>query len=91
MTGSSLRTFLSRERWVLKFFEDFENGFDKFVDGGSNATINFSEAFEGDESLRIRDDGYSSVATTTMSYDVSAYSELEINFFYLAKDMETGK
>jgi hypothetical protein len=73
------------------FYEDFENGFDKFVDGGSDARINFNNIFEGGESLRIRDDGYLSVATTTASYDVSAYSELEINFFYLAKDMETGK
>jgi hypothetical protein len=31
------------------------------------------------------------VATTAKAYDVRAYYELEINFFYLAKGMETGK
>jgi hypothetical protein len=73
------------------FFEGFENGFDKFVDGGSDAAINFNNVYEGDASLRIRDDSGSSVATTATAYDVRAYSELEIDFYYLAIGVETGK
>jgi hypothetical protein len=74
------------------FFEDFENGFDNvFSSGGVDATINFSNVFEGGASLRIRDGSPTSVATTTTAYDVSAYSELDVDFYYLAKDMETGE
>jgi hypothetical protein len=78
--------------WTEIFFEDFENGFDKFIDGGGDAAINENLYYgaAGGHSLRIRDDSRTSKATTA-NYDVSAYNHVRVHFFYLAKYMEHGE
>jgi hypothetical protein len=62
-----------------------------FFSAGGDAQINLNNVFEGDASLRIRDGSPTSMATTTTAYDVSAYSELDVDFYYLAIGFETGE
>ena len=79
------------EVWEEIFFEDFESGFGNFfLDGGADASINMNHAYAGAKSLRLRDNTSSSLAKTT-TYDVSAYSQLEVSFFFYAISMEVGE
>jgi hypothetical protein len=74
------------------FFEDFDNGYGNFVDGGNDAEINMDVVFDGPGgSLRIRDNSPTSVATTITDYDLSAFSEVQIDFYYLSQSFETNK
>lgn len=71
----------------------FESGWDGWSDGGSDVAryTNGTRSYEGNASIRIRDN---SGAGSTMSYtgvDISAYDQLEIEFYFYAFSMENGE
>ena len=70
----------------------FESGWDGWIDGGSDCyRINSSRSFDGDYSIRIRDNSGAASAMTSSSYDVTAYDNLEVKFNFYSYSMETNE
>ncbi len=70
----------------------FETGWDGWLDGGSDCYRYYgSRSFEGDYSIRLRDNSGTGSAMTSSEIDVSSYSQLEINFYFYPYSMETGE
>lgn len=70
----------------------FESGWDGWSDGGSDCyRYNGSRSWEGNWSIRIRDNSGTVSAMTSPSYNVSGYSQLDIEFYFYAYGMETGE
>ncbi|MEP1779160.1 M4 family metallopeptidase [Reichenbachiella sp.] len=70
----------------------FENGWDGWSDGGSDCyRYSGSRSWEGSYSIRIRDNSGTVSAMTSPSYNVSGYSQLDIEFYFYAYGMETGE
>jgi hypothetical protein len=77
---------------TVLFGHYFESGWDGWQDGGSDcARVNSSRSWEGNYSIRIRDNSGTSSAMTSASYNVSAYSSLDIEFYFYPRSMETGE
>ncbi|MCH9661753.1 MAG: T9SS type A sorting domain-containing protein [Bacteroidetes bacterium] len=70
----------------------FETGFEGWSDGGSDCAriFNTSRAFEGDYSIRLRDNSSSS-NTVSPALDFSGNSEISIEFHAYANSMENGE
>ena len=83
--------------WVSIFFYGFEDGFDEdgfggnFISGGNKASIKSNKQFEGLNSLRIKDNQWSSRAYSNF-YDVSGYSQLSLvlRFYSLGVEDDEG-
>ena len=71
----------------------FETGWDGWLDGGSDCyRYSGTRSYEGSYSIRIRDNsGTASAMTTASSYDVSAYSQIDIEFYFYPNSMENGE
>ena len=71
----------------------FETGWDGWLDGGSDCyRYSGSRSYEGSYSIRIRDNsGTASAMTTASAYDVSAYSQIDIEFYFYPNSMENGE
>lgn len=71
----------------------FETGLEGWLDGGSDCfRYNGSRSYEGSFSMRLRDNsGTASSMTTAASYDVSAYDQITIDFFFFPNSMENGE
>lgn len=70
----------------------FESGWDGWSDGGSDCyRYSGSRSWEGSYSIRIRDNSGTVSAMTSPSYNVSGYSQLDIEFYFYAYGMETGE
>ena len=70
----------------------FESGWDGWADGGSDcARYSGSRSWEGNYSIRIRDNSGTASAMTSPSYDVSSYNSLEIEFYFYPNSMETNE
>lgn len=70
----------------------FETGWDGWSDGGSDCyRYSGSRSYEGNYSIRIRDNSGTGSAMTSASYDVSGYSQLEIEFYFYSYSMENGE
>jgi hypothetical protein len=72
--------------------DDFESGWGSFVDGGRDCRLRSRDsayAHQGTYSARIRDNsGSSSSFYSAQSTDLSAYSQIRIEFWYQARDIE---
>lgn len=70
----------------------FETGWEDWNDGGSDAArINSAtNAYEGNFSLRIRDNTSSSVITTD-PFNLAGYNSIEVNFYFRPVSMENGE
>jgi endonuclease I/chitodextrinase len=67
----------------------FETGWDGWTDGGVDCyRINSSRSFDGNYSIRIRDNSGTASAMTSSAYDVSTYDNLEITFNFYSYSME---
>jgi len=76
----------------LIFGHYFETGWDGWSDGGSDcARYKGSRSWEGSYSIRIRDNSGVASSTTSSSYDVSAFSSLDVEFYFYAYSMEAGE
>lgn len=73
-------------------FNDFEAGFGIWNDGGSDCTLDTRANFanSGNNTIRLRDNSTSSVTTTDI-LALSGFTEVTIDFTYLAQGMETGE
>ncbi|GAA0872818.1 hypothetical protein GCM10009117_19650 [Gangjinia marincola] len=71
----------------------FETGWDGWSDGGSDCyRYNGSRSYEGSYSIRIRDNsGTASSMTTAATYDVRAYDNVSVEFYFYAYSMENGE
>ncbi len=70
----------------------FETGWDGWSDGGSDCfRYSGSRSYEGSYSIRLRDNSGTNSAMTSGSYDVSAYSQIDINFYFYPNSMENGE
>ncbi|MCG8700081.1 MAG: PKD domain-containing protein, partial [Bacteroidales bacterium] len=95
-TGSSetTATISSSTNDVVLSFDDFENGFGKWTDGGGDCSLysGSSYAYEGSKSINIRDNsGTSSSFYLTNGIDVTSFQALEVKFYFIAVSMESGE
>ncbi|TRX56678.1 putative Ig domain-containing protein [Thalassomonas sp. M1454] len=72
-------------------FDDFDNGFGNWVDGGADV-LNTPTLALGEKSLRIRSGlGDESSSWLVNSLDLTSYQLLRIKFSYMAGSMEAGE
>ncbi len=70
----------------------FESGWNGWTDGGGDCyRIRSSRSFDGNYSIRIRDNSGTASAMTSSSFDVSAYDNLEVTFNFYSYSMENGE
>ena len=69
----------------------FESGWDGWTDGGSDAyRYSGLKSYEGSYSIRLRDNTNSSTMTLG-SFNVTAYSSIDVAFYFYARSMEYGE
>ena len=69
----------------------FESGWDGWADGGSDSyRYSGSRSYEGSRSIRLRDNTNSSVMTSG-AFNLTGYSQVDIEFFFYAYSMENGE
>ncbi len=70
----------------------FETGWDGWTDGGADcARYTGVNSYEGSSSIYIRDNTGTPSAMTSATYNVSAYNQLVIDFYFYATSMEAGE
>ncbi len=79
--------------WETITFDTFESGWGSYVDGGSDCLRDGTAAYawEGTYSARIRDNTNTSVFTHSSGYNVTGYSDLEVEFYFYSRSMENGE
>jgi len=74
------------------FAHYFESGWDNWQDGGSDCyRYSGDRSYEGNYSIRLRDNSGTASSMTSAAYDVSGYSALEIEFYFYPNSMENGE
>ena len=70
----------------------FESGWNGWSDGGSDCYRYYgSRSWEGNYSIRIRDNSGTASSMTSSAYDLSAYSSADVEFYFYPNSMETGE
>lgn len=70
----------------------FESGWDGWSDGGSDcARYSGSRSYEGNYSIRLRDNSGTKSAMTSGSHDVSGYDQISVEFYFYSYSMENGE
>lgn len=70
----------------------FESGLDGWSDGGGDCyRYNGNNSYEGNYSIRIRDNSGTASSMTLSNVNVAAYDEVEVEFYFYAYSMETGE
>lgn len=70
----------------------FESGWDGWSDGGSDCyRYSGSRSYEGNYSIRIRDNSGTGSAMTSSSVNLSAYSSVDLEFYFYARSMENNE
>ncbi len=80
--------------WQTITYDDFESGFGSYTDGGTDCLryTGGTYAWQGSAAIDIQDNsGTSSSFYHTAGYNVSAYVDLEVEFYFIAISMETGE
>ncbi|MEZ5359993.1 MAG: PKD domain-containing protein [Candidatus Zixiibacteriota bacterium] len=80
--------------WMTITYDDFESGFGNYTDGGGDCALYIygTYAWEGNNAADIQDNsGTASSFYHTVGYNVSAYSEMEVDFYFVAISMESGE
>ncbi|MFH1687738.1 MAG: PKD domain-containing protein [bacterium] len=81
-------------QWVTITYDDFESGWGNYVSGGSDCILYTSGTYahQGSRAADIQDNsGIASSFYHTGSYNVSGYSDLEVEFWFYAVSMETNE
>ena len=74
------------------FAHYFESGWDGWVDGGSDCfRYNGSRSYEGNRSIRIRDNSGSKSSMTLNNVDVTGWDQLDLNFYFYPNSMENNE
>ncbi len=77
--------------WVTITYDDFEGGMGSYTDGGGDMVLYTSGTYahQGNNAADIQDNsGVASSFYHTASYNVSGYSELEVEFWFYAVSMD---
>ena len=70
----------------------FETGWDGWSDGGGDCyRDNDSRSYEGNYSIRIRDNSGTRSAMTSQSFDLTGFNQVEVNFYFYPNSMENGE
>jgi len=81
--------------WVTLASDDFESGWGPYTDGGSDCQRSAADAafaHGGTYCVRLRDNsGSASAFYTTTATNWSAYSELRVDFWFIANGLENGE
>ena len=80
--------------WQTITYDDFEAGWGSYADGGADCSRYTSDtyAYQGTDALDIQDNsGTSSSFTHTTARNVSAYVDLEVDFYFIGVGMEAGE
>ena len=79
--------------WTTITYDDFESGWGSYTDGGGDCSryTSGTYAHQGSAALDIQDNsGVSSSFYHTSGYDVSGYTELEVEFWFYAVSMDNS-
>jgi len=78
--------------WVDITYDDFEGGLGSYTDGGRDCKrYSGSRSYQGSYSMNIQDNsGVSSSFYHTVGHDVSAYVDLEVEFYFYAYSMDNS-
>ncbi len=80
--------------WTVITYDDFESGWGNYTDGGSDCSryTGGTYAHQGSAAADIQDNsGTASSFYHTANYDVSGYTDLEVEFWFYAYSMETNE
>ncbi len=80
--------------WTTITYDDFESGWGHYTDGGADCSryTGGTYAWEGYAAIDIQDNsGTASSFYHTTGYNVSGYTELEVEFYFIAISMESGE
>ncbi|MCA9650582.1 MAG: pre-peptidase C-terminal domain-containing protein [Myxococcales bacterium] len=80
--------------WTELFSQGFESGWGNFNDGGSDARRSINDAAyanTGSYCVQLRDNSGVASSTFSNSFSLSGYSDLEIDFYFIAISMENGE
>lgn len=70
----------------------FETGWDGWQDGGSDCyRYSGQRSWEGNYSIRIRDNSGTSSAMTSPTLDLTGYSSIDVQFYFYPNSMENGE
>ncbi len=70
----------------------FESGWDGWSDGGSDcARYGGTRSWEGNYSIRLRDNSGSKSAMTSSSYDLTPHNQVEVEFYFYPNSMENNE
>ncbi len=70
----------------------FETGLDGWQDGGSDcARVRSSASYEGQFSMRLRDNSGTASSMTSSAYNLSGYNSVELEFYFYPNSMENGE
>lgn len=92
-SGQTLGDGTTSGGWTVITYDDFESGWGSFVDGGSDCRRSSKDAayaHQGTYCGRIRDNTSTSVFSHSGSYDLSSYSDLEVDFWFQAQSMDNS-
>ncbi len=70
----------------------FETGWDGWSDGGSDCyRYSGSRSYEGNRSIRIRDNSGTGSAMTSQAFNLTSYDSVEVKFYFYSYSMENGE
>ncbi|MEH6536949.1 MAG: immunoglobulin-like domain-containing protein [Psychroserpens sp.] len=71
----------------------FESGWDGWLDGGSDCArrSDGSRSYEGNYSIRIRDNSGTGSAMTLSNVDITSFSQVEVDFYFYVQSMENNE
>ena len=70
----------------------FETGWDGWTDGGSDCyRYSGSRSYEGNYSIRIRDNSGTASAMTSETFNLTSYDQVEVEFYFYSYSMENGE
>jgi PKD repeat protein len=80
--------------WVVITYDDFEGGWGSYTDGGGDCALytGGSRAHQGSNAADIQDNsGTASSFYHTAGYNVSGYTEMEVEFWFYAYSMDNRR
>jgi hypothetical protein len=70
----------------------FESGWDSWIDGGGDCTrYSGVRSYEGNYSIRIRDNSSTASSMTSSEFDITGFESIETTFYFYAYSMENGE
>lgn len=70
----------------------FESGWDGWSDGGGDcARYSGTRSWEGNHSIRLRDNSGRRSSMTSSTYDLTAYNQVDVEFYFYPNSMENNE